>query len=93
MVDISSSASLASIAHMESRHAALRARHNCKATAAEKGKGKAADATLEPTLVARIPSISVVIGASPTTVALAAAHQPRLHKRNSNPLLRPLLKR
>nr|GMC75308.1 uncharacterized protein LOC109180246 [Ipomoea batatas] len=62
-------------------------------SAVEKGKGKVVDATLEPTLVARLPSISVVIGASPTTVALAAAHQPRLRKRNSDPLHQPLLKR
>nr|GMC73592.1 uncharacterized protein LOC109180246 [Ipomoea batatas] len=62
-------------------------------SAVEKGKGKVVDATLEPTLVARLPSISMVIGASPTTVALAAAHQPRLRKRNSDPLHQPLLKR
>nr|GMC66570.1 hypothetical protein Iba_chr02eCG6970 [Ipomoea batatas] len=77
VVEISSSDSDASTAHVEARHATLRARHKGKAMAAEEGKGKTVDVSpSDPTL------------ASPTTVALAAAHQPRLRtsssKRNSN---------
>lgn len=69
-MEISSSDSEASTAHIEARHAAFRARHKDKATTAEKGKGKAADMTpSDRTLVARLPSVGVVIGASPTTVA------------------------
>nr|GME07444.1 flocculation protein FLO11-like [Ipomoea batatas] len=83
VVDISSSSSEDSTAHMESRHAALRARHKGKATAAEKAKGKAVDATPDPTLIARLPPIGVVMGGSPTFVALAVARQPRLRKWNS----------
>nr|GMC49376.1 hypothetical protein Iba_chr01bCG7250 [Ipomoea batatas] len=48
-----------------------------KETTAEKGKGKVADVILDP-------ATSVVIGASPTVVALAAAHQPRMRKWNSD---------
>nr|GMD66041.1 hypothetical protein Iba_chr12cCG11190 [Ipomoea batatas] len=67
----------------------LEAQHTGKATAAEKGKGKTANATpSDPTLVTRLPSTGVVTGTSPTAVALAAAHQPRLQtsgsKRNSD---------
>nr|GMC57835.1 hypothetical protein Iba_chr02aCG9450 [Ipomoea batatas] len=63
-----------STAHMETHHAALRASHKGKATAAEKGKGKAADVVpSDLTLAARLPSAGVIIGASPTAVALAVA--------------------
>nr|GMD37684.1 uncharacterized protein LOC107849581 [Ipomoea batatas] len=58
VVEISSSDSEASTAHIEARHAAFRARHKDKATTAEKGKGKAADMTpSDRTLVARLPSV------------------------------------
>nr|GMC56489.1 hypothetical protein Iba_chr01fCG7570 [Ipomoea batatas] len=74
---------------MEARHAALRARHKGKATVVEKGKGKAVEvASPDPSLAARLPSASVVIGANPTTVALAAVQQPHLRtlgsKQNSD---------
>nr|GMD30967.1 hypothetical protein Iba_chr09aCG12060 [Ipomoea batatas] len=58
VVEISSSDSEASTAHIEARHAAFRARHKDKATTAEKGKGKAVDMTpSDRTLVARLPSV------------------------------------
>nr|GMD50575.1 hypothetical protein Iba_chr11aCG13940 [Ipomoea batatas] len=64
-----------STAHMEARHATLRACHKGKATTAEKGKGKSVDVTpSDLTLAARLPSVDVVIRAIPTAVALAAAH-------------------
>nr|GMD12638.1 MAP7 domain-containing protein 1-like [Ipomoea batatas] len=62
----------------------LEARHKGKATTAKNGKGKATDASPDPTLVARLPSTGMIVGASPTTIALAAAHQPLLRKRNSH---------
>nr|GMC64581.1 protein disulfide-isomerase-like [Ipomoea batatas] len=84
VVEISSSDSEASIAHMGSRHVALRARHKGKATAAEKEKDKATNTGPDPTLAARLPSTGVFMGASPTAIALATAHQLRLRKQNSD---------
>nr|GMC66534.1 protein disulfide-isomerase-like [Ipomoea batatas] len=84
VVEISSSDSKASIAHMGSRHVALRARHKGKATAAEKEKGKATDTGPDPTLAARLPSTGLFMGASPTAIALATAHQLCLRKQNSD---------
>nr|GMD55752.1 MAP7 domain-containing protein 1-like [Ipomoea batatas] len=93
VVDTSSSDSEASTAPMDSRHAALRARHKGKATTAEKGKGKAMETSPDPTLAARLPPTGIVIGASPIATALAAAHHPRLRKRNSNSSTQPLLRK
>nr|GMC46470.1 hypothetical protein Iba_chr01aCG2480 [Ipomoea batatas] len=82
VVDISSSDSEASTAHMDSRYAALRARHKGKATTAE--KGKAVEMGPDSALAARLPPVGVVIGASPIATALAAAHHMRLCKRSSD---------
>lgn len=82
VVEIFSLDSEASTTHMDSCYAVLRARHKGKVTAAEKGKGKVVEASPDLTLTARLPPTGVVIGASPTNIAFAAAHHPRLRKRN-----------
>nr|GMC69077.1 MAP7 domain-containing protein 1-like [Ipomoea batatas]GME20394.1 MAP7 domain-containing protein 1-like [Ipomoea batatas] len=56
VVEISSLGSEASTSHMESRHATLRAHHKGKATTAEKGKGKVADAIVDLAFAVRLPA-------------------------------------
>nr|GMC66551.1 hypothetical protein Iba_chr02eCG6790 [Ipomoea batatas] len=67
---------------MDSRHAALRARHKGKATAAEKGKRKTVEMSPNQTLVARLPPTGVATTASPIAIALAATCHPPKRSRD-----------